>query len=1118
MDNTEVVLNIDIKNALNQIESLANTVQKLTNALTSIIDKMDEVKNASDRVGSSMKKQKEKIQPLEGSYDSLSKKMRELKKEYHAVATQAERDSLAPQIKAINDQLKDMDKAVGVTSRNVGNYTEGVSGGIKNVFGELTKLGNFKGLSSLGNNISSLSGLFSKLGVGASAAFGIIAAGVIAAAKAAEAFISRLNEAVQSSDDILDEWEVNVKSKFDWVSVYWDKVWQDAARVYLHVMEDLSDTTSSIAENITFTTKALINAAKGYIKPFFNWIKTEVKVVAWVVDKALEGFNVMFIYAAKGVQSLAELIAKIPGMENIVPDDLLHAFDKLKAGYEEMTRQQELSKSIHEKEVELEDVQLKNTKELATLEAKIAETREKANEEGIRGTKEGIKLLEQQRELEGQAYQLKRQEKELRLEIVKLQSAQKDNTFEENMALAQAQADLYRADAEHSRAINGINRQLRLQNRLMNSNNDSARKQVEQIFKAQEAVITLTRSIELAYKNSLSESASELEKLVLESQTNLEKALKSTDDRFKVTYKSWAEGIFALIADSEALADKIESLGAKEANALQKDIKVVSETFKAETDPGLLTTLLARLNKLTSKYTEDEMNLITGLISNSMAITKSEIESLPEDIKPVLKEIAKQRDELLKVNSKERETALIADTEKELEKNLEDWTYYKNAREKLLREIYQQNDYLLINQEVLKRNKNTIQDMNKLLGKNMLSANNFSAVLRQFAEEAANSGDYNQILVEMSKAAEELNIKENPYFILYESYLKYFGESKFDNVFEFYTKEAHRNSETLKADIAEIDKDIQRHENILEGINWASSGIINSMDFPNIWDIVFPKKHPTRKENLAAIQIELDDSLADIQEHYSSSIEASRKRIEELTSLLAQVTSGSQEELDVLLKIKEQKKSIEADMSSATEEAERAMTEATRKGIEERQKYREQDIQNAIAFTNSIGGLVGSLADFYQADLELQVERGKISDEEAEKEFERIKGYQIAEAIISTLAGAIGAYMSDVQSYKPAWVGMAIGAVDAAATLTAGYAQIRKIESTSFGSKSSSLGGGFSSGIAVNPLLNENRDLQNLISLNIDETANSDSRVYILQSDIEQSNSQVQIRQSESTF
>ena len=59
MDNTEVVLDIDIKNALNQIESLANTVQKLTNALTSIIDKMDEVKNASDKVGSSMKKQKQ---------------------------------------------------------------------------------------------------------------------------------------------------------------------------------------------------------------------------------------------------------------------------------------------------------------------------------------------------------------------------------------------------------------------------------------------------------------------------------------------------------------------------------------------------------------------------------------------------------------------------------------------------------------------------------------------------------------------------------------------------------------------------------------------------------------------------------------------------------------------------------------------------------------------------------------------------------------------------------------------------------------------------------------------------------------------------------------------------
>lgn len=75
------------------------------------------------------------IVKLDGSYDSLTKKLRQLKNEWRAATTQAERDALAPQIREINNQLKDMDATVGDYFRNVGNYTNSITAAFEKLGG-----------------------------------------------------------------------------------------------------------------------------------------------------------------------------------------------------------------------------------------------------------------------------------------------------------------------------------------------------------------------------------------------------------------------------------------------------------------------------------------------------------------------------------------------------------------------------------------------------------------------------------------------------------------------------------------------------------------------------------------------------------------------------------------------------------------------------------------------------------------------------------------------------------------------------------------------------------------------------------------------------------------------
>ena len=172
--------------------------------------------------------------------------------------------------------------------------------------------------------------------------------------------------------------------------------------------------------------------------------------------------------------------------------------------------------------------------------------------------------------------------------------------------------------------------------------------------------------------------------------------------------------------------------------------------------------------------------------------------------------------------------------------------------------------------------------------------------------------------------------------------------------------------------------------------------------------------------------------------------------------------------------------------------------------------------------------LMGSIADIMKANIDQKVENGEISEEEAEKEFERVKALKIAEATINTLEGAITAYTT-AQSLGPI-AGKIIGAINAAAVTAMGIAQIQQIKQQKYNSSgniSSPSAAGAGSvqtvdfqNVSVNPLLDEQRDLNSMTTLSEtkDEDEQKDQKVYILQSDLTDSQNQVEIRQQQSTF
>ena len=148
-EETITILRVGTEEAVKSVNDLRNNIKILKENLGDLEvgteeyqDTLEELKvnqnalkDAMYATSSSMEDVAKAATGAADSYNSLVHRMAALKEEFRSTEDAARRADLGGQIKAINDQLKDMDALQGNFQRNVGNYAES----IKSAFGDLSK-------------------------------------------------------------------------------------------------------------------------------------------------------------------------------------------------------------------------------------------------------------------------------------------------------------------------------------------------------------------------------------------------------------------------------------------------------------------------------------------------------------------------------------------------------------------------------------------------------------------------------------------------------------------------------------------------------------------------------------------------------------------------------------------------------------------------------------------------------------------------------------------------------------------------------------------------------------------------------------------------------------------
>ena len=161
-------------------------------------------------------------------------------------------------------------------------------------------------------------------------------------------------------------------------------------------------------------------------------------------------------------------------------------------------------------------------------------------------------------------------------------------------------------------------------------------------------------------------------------------------------------------------------------------------------------------------------------------------------------------------------------------------------------------------------------------------------------------------------------------------------------------------------------------------------------------------------------------------------------------------------------------------------------------------------------YGKSTAGLLDNVADAWEAALQAQVKNGKKSEEEAKRSFENVKTLQYASAIIGT-AGAVVQALADptVPSYY-------VKAINAAAALAAGTAQVLKISMTEFSSNASS------NTVSAPAPVDRTPQLNYTIGLNTQEYAQAAAqtpiRAYVVDKDLADGLDEYNRKENETTF
>lgn len=316
------------------------------------------------------------------------------------------------------------------------------------------------------------------------------------------------------------------------------------------------------------------------------------------------------------------------------------------------------------------------------------------------------------------------------------------------------------------------------------------------------------------------------------------------------------------------------------------------------------------------------------------------------------------------------------------------------------------------------------------------------------------------------------------------------------------------------ASVAEVEAGRKRLEN---AVNEEIAGTVQAMQ----------AAVELAKYNLDTLEQKIGESDEDFNARRIAARQAYAKVVQELdarqqeeellrreNAMNAEI-AGSQAYLEKALELKRYELDILHQMEEESDEQFRARQLAAQKAYTDaKQSLLRQQVSDMTAYAGNVSSIMGSIADF--------MEQSTQADEKTQR---AAKNLRIASAIIDTLSGAVTAY-SQAQSLGPI-AGPITGALNAAAVVAAGTANIAKIRATQVSSSNSNASASMNTANMATPAVSAPVPVYTATPTTVVNTASDedrlnelvkDQRVYILSSDLQANSRRVAIVQQESRF
>lgn len=251
---------------------------------------------------------------------------------------------------------------------------------------------------------------------------------------------------------------------------------------------------------------------------------------------------------------------------------------------------------------------------------------------------------------------------------------------------------------------------------------------------------------------------------------------------------------------------------------------------------------------------------------------------------------------------------------------------------------------------------------------------------------------------------------------------------------------------------------------------------------------------------------------------YQIQLDANQKKLDALKQFAQDALNRG--DINANIEYEQQAADLEVEIAQNAMEEEIRIHELKIKKQKELDEKRKKD---TITLANSLASILDSVAGAYQNEIKAQVDAGRISEAEGEKQFQNVKALQIAVSTIQMLTGITTA-LSGAFTMKATPLDYALAIAQAASIAAAGTANIVKIKNTNLGNTqtSSATGAGVQSIQTVAPAVQVAvPEYRTLTSASDEQTLNeraASQKVVLVTSELEAHNAGRKVTLQESTF